>query len=176
MPTRSSSPRFAARFARRPARLRVGIAWAGEPAHLLDRFRSCDLAQFGALAEVEGVDWISLQKGTRESEALDPPRGMELLALGPELHTFAETAAAIEALDLVIAVDTAVIHLAGALGKTAWMLHGFGNYWLWGLERTDSPWYPTLRIFRQHRANRWTETFAEVRDALAAFVARRITE
>jgi tetratricopeptide (TPR) repeat protein len=159
------------RFAQLPGRLRVGIAWAGEPAHLLDRFRSCALADFGALAGVADVAWVSLQKGAREREALEPPAGMALLALGPELQTFADTAAAIAALDLVIAVDTAVIHLAGALGTPAWMLQGFGHYWLWGVGRADSPWYPSLRIFRQHRANEWRGAFGDVRAALTSLIA-----
>ncbi len=160
---------FRARFAERSGRTKVGIVWAGDPAHLLDRFRSCALDDFAALAGVPDVAWFSLQKGAREAEALNPPRGLDLLPLGPELRDLADTAAAIAALDLVIAVDTSVVHLAGALGRPVWMLHGFGNYWLWGLARADSPWYPTLRIFRQRRANRWTEPFADVRAALAAF-------
>jgi ADP-heptose:LPS heptosyltransferase len=100
-----------------------------------------------------------------------PPAGLELLALGDELRGFDDTAAAVAALDLVIAVDTSVAHLAGTLGVPVWLLHGFGNHWLWQLERHDSPWYPSLRIFRQHEPNRWEGLFADVRLALEAWAA-----
>ncbi|MBV8750026.1 MAG: tetratricopeptide repeat protein [Candidatus Eremiobacteraeota bacterium] len=157
---------FRARFAARGAGMKVGIAWAGEPTHLLDAFRSVRLADFAPLGAVPNVVWISLQKGARAGEALAPPLELMPLSLGPELESFADTAAAIAALDLVIAVDTAVAHVAAAMGAPVWLLHGFGNYWLWGAQGTDSPWYPTLRIFRQHRPNEWNGVFADVRDAL----------
>jgi tetratricopeptide (TPR) repeat protein len=163
--------RFRDRFAARGARRTVGIVWAGEPAHTLDRFRSCGLDAFGALAGVPGIAWVSLQKGPAEREALAPPAGLDLLALGEELHGFDDTAAAVAALDLVIAVDTSVAHLAGTLGSPVWLLHSFGNHWLWQLERRDSPWYPSLRIFRQHEPNRWEGLFADVRAALEAWAA-----
>src|SRR5579884_2051607 len=169
----AATARFGARFAPAPGELRIGIAWAGDPAHLLDRFRSCALEDFAALAGVPNVRWFSLQKGPREDEALHPPPGVDLVALGPELVDLDDTAAAIAALDLVIAVDTSVVHLAGALGRPVWMLHGFGNYWLWGLRRADSPWYPSLRIFRQRRAGVWSDVFADVRTALEAFASTR---
>ncbi|HZO92734.1 MAG TPA: tetratricopeptide repeat protein [Candidatus Baltobacteraceae bacterium] len=164
---------FRERFARERGAVKVGVAWRGDPAHLLDRFRSCSLDAFASLRDVADVAWISLQKGAHEAEALEPPPDFEVLALGPELRTFADTAAAIAALDLVVAVDTSVVHLAGALGTPVWMLHGFGNYWLWGLEGGGSPWYPTLRVFRQHRPNDWTGVFADVRAELRSFVAAR---
>jgi hypothetical protein len=162
---------FRERFAARGARRTIGIVWAGEPAHTLDRFRSCGLDAFGGLAGVPGVAWIGLQKGPAEREAMAPPAGLELLALGDELRGFDDTAAAVAALDLVIAVDTSVAHLAGTLGVPVWLLHGFGNHWLWQLERHDSPWYPSLRIFRQHEPNRWEGLFADVRLALEAWAA-----
>jgi tetratricopeptide (TPR) repeat protein len=157
---------FRTRFAAMGKRITVGIVWAGDPAHALDRFRSCALTEFSALADLEGIGWVSLQKGARERDALGPPTGMELLALGPELRDFADTAAAIAALDLVIAVDTSVAHLAGALGAPVWTLHGFGKYWLWGAEGSRTPWYPTMRLFRQTEPNRWDGVFTEVRAAL----------
>jgi tetratricopeptide (TPR) repeat protein len=171
---------FRARFAARGARATVGIVWAGEPSHTLDRFRSCGLNAFGTLARVDGIGWVSLQKGVAEREALAPPAGLDLLALGPELHAFDDTAAAIAALDLVIAVDTSVAHLAGTLGRPVWLLHGFGNHWLWQLERDDSPWYPSLRIFRQHEPNRWDGLFDDVRAALERWIvdpaSRRVVD
>jgi tetratricopeptide (TPR) repeat protein len=158
---------FRRRFAAVGAgRRTIGIVWAGEPTHVLDRFRSCGLDPFGALAGVSDVTWVSLQKGAAAAEALAPPAGLELLALGEELCDFGDTAAALAALDLVIAVDTSVAHLAGTLGVPIWMLHGFGNHWLWQLDRSDSPWYPSMRVFRQHEPNRWDRVFVDVRAAL----------
>ena len=93
-------------------------------------------------------------------------RTLPVIDLAPDLHDFADTAAAIEDLDLVLSVDTAVAHLAGAMGKPVWLLNGFGSYWLWQLERPDSPWYPTMRLFRQQRPDDWTSLFEEVRAAL----------
>ncbi|HTW85234.1 MAG TPA: tetratricopeptide repeat-containing glycosyltransferase family protein [Candidatus Sulfotelmatobacter sp.] len=163
---RARTAAFRARFAALGARRTIGIVWAGEPAHALDRFRSSGLDAFAALATVPDVAWVSLQKGSAAREALAPPAGLELLRLDEELHDFGDTAAAVAALDLVIAVDTSVAHLAGTLGVPVWLLHGFGNHWLWQLDRTDSPWYPSLRIFRQHQPNRWDGVFADVRAAL----------
>jgi tetratricopeptide (TPR) repeat protein len=165
---------FRARFAALAKRFTVGIVWAGDPNHTLNRFRSCALAEFGALADLAGVAWVSLQKGAREADALTPPAGMELLGLGPELADFADTAAAITALDLVIAVDTSVAHLAGALGAPVWTLHGFGKYWLWGADGARTPWYPTMRLFRQSEPNRWDGLFAQVRSALQEAIHRRV--
>jgi len=161
---------FRARFAALGARLAVGIVWAGSPGHGSDRFRSCGLAAFGALADVPGIAWVSLQKGARESDLAHPPDGMAIDALGPELESFADTAAAIAALDLVISVDTSVAHLAGALGFPVWTLLGFESYWLWRTERTDTPWYPSMRLFRQREIDRWDGVMNNVRAALAAWM------
>jgi tetratricopeptide (TPR) repeat protein len=162
---------FRSRFAARGYHRSVGIVWAGEPSHTLDRFRSCGLDAFSALAGVPDVGWVGLQKGVAEREALAPPAGLDLLALGDELHAFDDTAAAVAGLDLVITVDTSVAHLAGTLGAPVWLLEGFGNPWLWQLERSDSPWYPTMRIFRQHEPNVWTGLCADVRVALDAWAS-----
>jgi tetratricopeptide (TPR) repeat protein len=148
------------------ARRAIGIAWAGDPTHRLDRFRSCPLIHFGTLADVPGVAWVSLQAGERGNDA--PPRGFALRTFDRPLADFGETAAAIVALDGVITVDTAVAHVAGALGVPVWTLHGFGHYWLWGVERADSPWYPTMRHFRQREPGRWEGVFDDVRSALLA--------
>jgi hypothetical protein len=143
--------------------LRVGIVWAGSPGHLLDRYRSAPVREYELLADLRGITWFSLQKGAHQ-----PLASLPLVDLAPDLNDFSDTAAAIEALDLIVSVDTAVAHLAGALGKEVWLLNGFGSYWLWQLERTDSPWYPTMRLFRQPRAGDWTGLFTELRQALAA--------
>jgi len=157
---------FAENFAALGSRRKVGIAWAGSARHQLDRYRSVALEHFAALWDLEGIAWVSLQKGEAR-EQLAAWRGAgALVDLDAELRNFADTAAAISQLDLVIAVDTAVAHLAGALGKPVWMLSGFGAYWVWQLERADSPWYPTMRIFRQRRPNDWDGLFADLRAAL----------
>lgn len=158
--------RFRRRFAVLGDRLKVGLVWGGDPVHVLDRFRSCDIAAFEALADLRGIAWVSLQKGPRETELQRAPARMEILPLGPELVDFDDTAAAVAALDLVIAVDTSVAHLAGALGASVWTLHGFGKYWLWGLDGAETPWYPTMRLFRQHRPGEWGGLFADLRSAL----------
>ena len=142
--------------------LRVGIVWAGSPGHLLDRYRSAPVRAYEMLADLPGITWFSLQKGAHE-----PMQALPVVDLAPELHDFSDTAAALEALDLVVSVDTAVAHLAGALGRPVWLLNGFGSYWLWQLDRCDSPWYPTMRLFRQPQAGDWKGLFTQLRAALA---------
>lgn len=153
-------------FSDRGSGRRVGIAWAGSSAHVMDRHRSCRLASFATLADVDDIAWFSLQKGPAEAEAAQPPGGMNVVRLDDRINDLDDTAAAIEALDLVISVDTAVAHLAGALGKPVWLLNGFGNYWLWGLRQTQTPWYPTMRLFHQPSPDDWPGLFRQVRDAL----------
>lgn len=155
--------RFRKRFAELGDDLKIGLVWAGSPGHLLDRYRSAPPGEFAKLAGIEGVRWISLQKGAHE-----PMLALPMIDLAPELTDFGVTAAAISALDLIISVDTAVAHLAGALGKPVWLLNGFGSYWLWQLQRPDSPWYPTMRLFRQHAPNDWKSLFRDVRAELEA--------
>jgi hypothetical protein len=151
---------FAAAFAREGARRTVGIAWAGSPEHAMDRHRSVSLDAFAPLAQTGGITWVSLQKGDRESD--EAPAGMRLLRIGDQLANFADTAAAIAALDLVICVDTSIAHLAGALGKPVWLLNGVGNYWLWGLRQERTPWYPSMRLFHQPAPGDWPGLFAAV--------------
>ena len=146
--------------------LRVGLVWAGNPTHLRDRFRSLALAQLAPLADVPGVRFFSLQKGQGAQDAAKPPAGFALDDLGPELSDFRDTAAAIAALDLVISVDTSVAHLAGALGRPVWMLVPRPADWRWLQEGETSPWYPTMRLFRQRTRDDWADVIARVRDAL----------
>ena len=148
------------------AQLTVGIVWAGSPAHTRDRYRSLSLRELARLGEVSGVRWVSLQKGEPAEELKAPPPGLELVDLGPELEDFADTAAVISQLDLVLCVDTAVAHLAGALGKPVWVLLPSPADWRWLEGREDSPWYPTMRLFRQSRRGEWAEVIERVKVAL----------
>ncbi len=147
--------------------LKVGLVWAGRPEHNRDRHRSLPLAQLSPLAAVEGVAFFALQKGAAAvSEAERAPPSMKIEILDPLLGDFADTAAAIMALDLVISVDTSVAHLAGALGKPVWLLLPFAPDWRWLEAHSDSPWYPTARLFRQSEPQRWESVVAAVVEAL----------
>jgi Flp pilus assembly protein TadD len=143
------------RLARVGDSLQVGLVWAGNPIHKNDRRRSLKLASLAPLAEVPGVRFISLQKCAAAAEARTAPEGMELIDVGDQLEDFADTAALLANLDLVITVDTAVAHLSGAMGKPVWTLVPFAPDFRWLLNRSDSPWYPTMRLFRQLRPGDW---------------------
>jgi tetratricopeptide (TPR) repeat protein len=160
--------RWRSRLQRR-AGLRVGIVWAGNPEHANDRHRSVRLEDFAVLAEVAGIAWFGLQKG--RDEARRCCGALTLEPLGADIADFADSAAIVEQLDLVIAVDTAIVHLAGALGKPVWTLLPFVPDWRWLLERDDSPWYPTMRLFRQPAIGDWAPVFAAVARELRALVA-----
>jgi tetratricopeptide (TPR) repeat protein len=152
--------------------LKVGIAWAGSPLHLNDRARTSGLAEFAPLAEIQDVTFFSMQKGERSKDAKNPPEGMKIVDLTDDIKDFQDTAAMVENLDLVISVDTSVVHLAGALGKPVWVMMAYGPDWRWLLEREDSPWYPTMRIVRQPRVKAWGEAFGRARGMLGEFAAR----
>jgi tetratricopeptide (TPR) repeat protein len=151
---------------------RIGIAWRGSRGHALDRYRSFAIAQLEPIAEVPGVRLFSLQKeaGSEEVAALDGR--FAVTDLGPRLDDFADTAAVMKNLDMVISTDTSVLHLAGALAMPAWGALAAASDWRWLLEREDSPWYPTLRLFRQARLGDWPEVFVRMagtlREQLAA--------
>ena len=159
--------------------LRVGLAWSGNPrpadpaANAIDRRRSMRLAQFAPLGGVAGVSFVSLQKGHRAAEAKAPPAGLTLADWTEELWDFADTAALIAGLDLVISVDTSVVHLAGALGKPVWVLNRYDACWRWLFGRTDSPWYPTARLFRQRVYGEWDSVIEEVVAALGDLSRRK---
>ena len=146
--------------------LHVGLVWAGSPAHQRDRYRSMSLETLAPLAELRGVCFVSLQKGLPAEQAKKPPPGLEVSNLGPELEDFCDTAAVISQLDLVICVDTAVGHLAGALGKPVWLMLPQPPDFRWMADREDSPWYPTVRLFRQRRRGDWDEVVGRVKEAL----------
>ncbi len=153
---------------------RIGLVWAGAPYRpetpglvAMDRRRSLELAQLAPLGEIPGAVFVSLQKGPAGAQT---PVGPTLHDFTEELSDFADTAALVAALDLVISVDTSVVHLAGALGKPVWVLDRFDSCWRWLTGRTDSPWYPTLRLFRQPSAGDWTSVIAETRNALGDWI------
>ncbi len=148
--------------------LRVGLVWGGNPGNPANHRRSIPFARLAPLLDQPGLCFVSLQK-QRQKETPDHPRLLDWTA---ELDDLADTAALIAALDLVIGVDTAVIHLAGALGKPVWLLNRFDTDWRWMRGRTDSPWYPTLRLFRQDRPGDWDGVIARVGQALEAGDAR----
>lgn len=152
------------------ARLKVGIVWAGNHQHQKDRQRSLSLAQFEPLLQVPKVAFYSLQKGLPQLELEQLGWQNRVQDLSSSLHTFADTAAVVEQLDLVISVDTSVVHLAGALGKPVWVLLAFLPDWRWMLQRQDSPWYPTARLFRQSQVNDWAGVLERVQAALATMV------
>ena len=140
---------------------RVGIAWQGNRVHKYDRQRSIALRHFERLARIPGVQLISLQKG-QGAEQLDADLPFAVRELGRYAMDFADTAAMIKQLDLVISCDSAVVHLAGGLNVNTWVALPFSPDWRWLLEREDSPWYPSLRLFRQRRLGDWADVFARI--------------
>lgn len=150
---------------------KIGIAWRGDPVHKGDRFRSVSLARFAPLANIPGVRLFSLQRGPglEELGQVDFP----LVELGSHFETFMDTAAVLMNLDLLITIDTAVAHCAGALGRPVWVMLPFVPDWRWLLEREDSPWYPGMRLFRQKRMGDWDEVFQQIEGELAAWAVPR---
>ncbi|HEY9216410.1 MAG TPA: hypothetical protein VIO94_00065 [Phenylobacterium sp.] len=153
--------------------LRVGLVWKGNPFLANDAQRSVhDLATLRPLWDVPGVTFVSLQKGAGEDEAASPPADQPMLDIGSKAQDFADSAAIMDQLDLVIAVDTAAAHLAGALGKPCFcLIPNEGMDFRWLTERSDSPWYPTMRLFRRGRAQSWDRAVGELAAALAEFAA-----
>ncbi len=158
-----------------PGDLRIGLAWRGSAALKNDANRSlAGLSTLAPLWSVPGAVFVSLQKGSGEEEADKAPPGQPIIPLGAGIADFADTAAIIDQLDLVISVDTAVAHLAGALGKPCWvLLPRIGTDWRWLRDRDDSPWYPTLRLFRQGEGETWDAVIVRVAEALALYAAGR---
>ena len=156
------------------AGMKVGLVWSSNPGHPLARFRTTTLSTFAPLAAVERVSFYSLQKGEPSIQAAAPPSGMKLVDRTAELADFADTAALIETLDLVITVDTAVAHLAGAMGKKTFTIVPFLSDFRWFLDRDDSPWYPTMRLFRLRSMYGWDEAVGRVKAALDELVRDRM--
>jgi hypothetical protein len=158
---------------RRPAGPpRIGLAWAGDRSHKNDLNRSMPLAALRPILDLPQLHFVSLQQeiGAEDAEVL---RGCRSLAAGGPFRDFAATAAAIARLDAVISVDTAVAHLAGAMGKPLFVLLPLGADFRWLRERQDSPWYPSARLFRQHAFNDWGRAVELLCQHLIGFCASR---
>ncbi len=144
---------------------KIGIVWAGNPSFKNYHNRSCSLSDFASLAEIAGLSFYSLQKGPASAQNNIASK-FKITDLKDELNDFADTAAVLINLDLVISTDTAVAHLAGAIGTPVWTLLHSAPDWRWWLKRTDSPWYPSMRLFRQTQLNDWAGVFGLVKEAL----------
>jgi tetratricopeptide (TPR) repeat protein len=151
-------------------KLAVGIVWAGKPSHNNDKNRSTSLDRFLCLADLPGVSLYSLQKGLRTADIQTLGAQALITDLGSKVTDFAETAALLPQLDLIVAVDTAVVHLAGALGIPTFVLMPFTPDWRWLRGRDDTPWYPSLRLFRQPKPREWDSVFDRIRSAVQAML------
>ena len=150
---------------------KVGLVWAGNKALARDALRSVSFAAYEPFARISGIRFVSLQKGESGGQARHA--GWLVQDCIEECGDFLDTAALVENLDLVISVDTSMAHLAGALGKPVWLLNRFESEWRWMMEREDSPWYPTMRIFRQPALHDWSSVIAKIVDALGEWAASR---
>jgi hypothetical protein len=144
----------------------VALNWAGRPTHFNDAARSVSFATLAPLAGA-GVTFLAIQKGPAAAQAEAAPPGMRIERLDNEIADFDDTAAILSIADLLISVDSSPVHLTGALGRAAWVMLPHAPDWRWLTQRTDTPWYPTHRLFRQHRRHRWDEVVADLSAALA---------
>jgi hypothetical protein len=147
-------------------KLRVGLVWCGVMYNEAD-FRSRTLDIFHPLMKLPGIRFFSLQKGDASAEI--PPPDTDWVDFSNELKDFSDTAALVSIMDLVISVDTSVAHLAGALAKPVWVLIPTQSDFRWLLDRTDSPWYPTMRLFRQRQGDDWSKTIEDMTKSLSEF-------
>ena len=152
-------------------RMQVGLVWAGNPGHKRDRDRSIPLSDLAPLLDVDGVAFHALQVDAATNQIFRAPFKGRMGRLFQRLLPFTEVAAAVTALDLVIGVDTSMVHLAGALGRPVWTLISHVPDWRWMLSRDDSPWYPTMRLFRQPAPGDWPSVAGDVADALTKAAA-----
>ncbi len=180
VPYLSTDPELVARWRERLAAtpgFKVGIVWQGNPSYTFDRFRSIPLLEFAPLAAVPGVELLSLQKnaGVEQIAALEGRFRVRDLGstLDVTVGAFLETAAVMANLDLLVTSDTAAAHLAGGLGVPVWLVLGKACEWRWMNDRTDSPWYPTMRLFRQSRQGDWSDVFRAMQRELTELVRRR---
>ena len=171
VPYLSTDPARVAIWTQRLAGLQrplVALTWAGRPTHPNDASRSMQLATLAPLART-GATFLAIQKGPAVTQAATAPEGMRILVLDAEITDFEDTAAILTVADLLLSVDSSPVHLAGALGRPAWVMLPFVPDWRWLLGRSDSPWYPTLSLFRQSRRGDWEGVAEAVAQALTAF-------
>ena len=154
--------------------LKIGIAWKGSPSNQRDRFRSMPLAAFAPLAELRGVRLFSLQWGLGREQLAEFVTRWPVVDLGDRLGDFQETAAIIRNLDLVVTCDSSTAHLAGAIGASVWLAIAHAPDWRWLLEREDSPWYPTMRLFRQQSPGDWAGVFERIAAAASEWPRRGV--
>jgi hypothetical protein len=150
---------------------RVAIAWAGRPTHNNDRNRSVTLNMLAPFGAVPGIALVAVQKGPPAAQAAQWQGPAPLISLDAELADFEDTAAVLASVDLLVCVDTSVGHLTGALGRPAWVMLPYAPDWRWLMARSDSPWYPSLRLFRQPAPRAWTPLIEAVAGELTAFAA-----
>jgi len=168
--------RWRARLCQQQAGFRVGIAWAGNPAHPHDRFRSVRLEEFAPLARIAGVQLVSLQIGEARERLDQSPLASQIIDLGPDLDQsgpFMDTAAVLKSLDLVVSVDTAIVHLAAAMNVPVWVALHLSPDWRWQVSGETTPWYPSLRLFRQAGGQDWASVFGRMADELSKLIAGR---
>ncbi|HQU42168.1 MAG TPA: glycosyltransferase family 9 protein, partial [Pirellulales bacterium] len=173
VPYLNSDPQIVARWRDElsgVSEFKIGIAWQGSRTHRRDRGRSIPLSYFAPLAAQSGVRLYSLQKNFGQEQLGEVSFGGRIIDLAPRLESFVDTAAVMENLDLVICCDTSVAHLAGALARPVWVAVATVPDWRWLLDRDDTPWYPTMRLFRQHRRGDWHDVFARITSALAELI------
>ena len=149
----------------------IGLVWAGRPEHPNDNNRSIRLERLAPLFELPGLAYVALQKGSALAEAGRFRGRAPLVNISASIADFADTAAILAELDLLVTVDTSVAHLAGALGRPVWILLPHAPDWRWLLHREDSPWYPTARLFRQARIGDWDEVARNLAAALKSFTS-----
>ncbi|NWF97982.1 MAG: tetratricopeptide repeat protein [Nitrospirae bacterium] len=150
--------------------LKIGIAWSGNPKYKRDKQRSCSLKNFLEILKIKPISFYSLQKGSGSEQVKELPEEINLIDFTEEIKDFSDTAAIIQNLDLIISVDTAVAHLAGAMGKPVWTMLPFVPDWRWMLDREDSPWYPTMRLFRQQSIDNWNSVIIRIKKELEAIL------
>jgi tetratricopeptide (TPR) repeat protein len=161
------------RLASDAAPVKVGLCWATEGISTIASARSLALDMLAPLGGIQGIAYYSLQRGSAARQLAQPPPGMSITDLSGELRDFSDDAALMSNLDLVISIDTATAHLAGALGGRAWTLTHYPPNWRWLLGRDDCPWYPAMRLFRRQRDDAWQHVIARVALALEQLVAQR---
>lgn len=154
-------------------RLTVGLIWAGSPTHANDRLRSLSLDELAPLLQTEGVTFVSLQMGPKALSKSLPPTAVTMLDPTPLITDFEDTAAILSSLDLIITADTSAAHLAGALGRPTWIFIPRNPDWRWMYDRDDSPWYPSVRLFRMRKGETWTAVVERMTLALQAFVTQQ---